>query len=148
MTFRILLSMFAALLLAGCATGPGYYAADGRYADSRYSARCHDCGVVERIESIYGPGRATGGGAVLGGVVGGVLGSQVGSGSGRDAATIAGAAAGAVAGHNIEKNRASGGYEVYVRMDDGRRVVVTQRDLHGVRPGARVRIAGGAARLY
>lgn len=148
MKFRLLLSLIAVLMLAACASGPAYYGSDGRYGGSRYSAGCYDCGVVERIESVYGSGRATGAGAVLGGVVGGVLGSQIGSGSGRDAATVAGAAAGAVAGHNIEKNRASGGYEVYVRMDDGRRVVVTQRDLYGIREGARVRIDGGAARLY
>ena len=124
---------------------------DGRYADARYDnryARCDRCGVVVDIERFYGEGRASGAGAVGGAIVGGVLGSQVGSGSGRDAATIAGAIAGGVAGHNIEENRREGyRYALHVELDNGRRVVVEQRDLNGVREGSRVVIDDGRARL-
>jgi outer membrane lipoprotein SlyB len=80
-------------------------------------------------------------------VVGGLVGNQIGSGSGRTAATVGGAVLGGIAGNEIEENRNEGGYEVYVRMDDGRRVVVSQRDLNGVREGSQVRVEGGRARL-
>ena len=35
----------------------------------------------------------------------------------------------------------------YARMDDGRRIVVSQRDLHGVREGAYILIRNGQAYL-
>lgn len=142
-----------AMLLGACATGGGGYGYNDRYG-SGYGAppdgyaRCYDCGTVERIERVYGERGASGAGAVLGGIIGGVLGSQVGSGSGRNAATVAGAVAGGVAGHKIEQNRNEAPvYELFVRMDDGRRIVVDQRDLDGIREGSYVRVSGGRARL-
>ena len=152
-TTRFLILSFCALLLTACASGGGY--SNGGYSDRGYNsgrydgyARCYDCGTVERIDRAYGERTASGGGAVLGGIVGGVLGNQVGSGSGRKAATVAGAIAGGIAGNNIEKNRNSAGmYELYVRMDDGRRIVVDQRDLNGIREGSYVKVSGGRARL-
>lgn len=146
---RSFILAFAAVLLAGCASGGGGYGYrdPGYYGGDRY-ARCANCGVVERIERVYGRRDSSGGGAILGGIVGGVLGSQVGSGSGRDAATIAGAIAGGVAGNEIEKERnAQPRYELFVRMDDGRRLVIDQRELNGIREGDVVRISGGRARL-
>ena len=139
---RILASLCLASLLAACAGGGGY----GYRDDYRYS-RCTQCGVVERIEvARYGDGRSSGGGAVAGAIIGGVLGSQVGSGSGRDAATIAGAVAGGVAGNRIESERNRRDvYAVFVRMDDGRRRVFEQRQLDGLREGARVEIRNGRA---
>lgn len=150
---RFLSLSFCALMLTACASGGGY--SNGGYSDRGYNsgrydgyARCYDCGTVERIEQVYGERSASGGGAILGGIVGGVLGNQVGSGSGRKAATVAGAIAGGVAGNNIEKNRNSAGmYELSVRMDDGRRIVVDQRDLNGIREGSYVKVSGGRARL-
>jgi outer membrane lipoprotein SlyB len=38
-------------------------------------------------------------------------------------------------------------YEIFVRMDDGRRLVVTQRELQGIRQGAAVQIRGNRAVL-
>ena len=131
MTSRIFISLAMAALLSACASG-GYSSSqrhsseDRSYQDRSYDgyARCHDCGVVERIERVYGERRADGGGAILGGIVGGVLGNQVGSGDGRKAATVAGAIAGGIAGNTIEKNNnAAPVFELYVRMDDGRRLV-------------------------
>lgn len=140
-----------ALGLGACATGGydrGYDRGYGGSAPGGY-AYCQQCGVVERIEQYYGQRRADGGGAVAGAIIGGVLGNQVGSGSGRAAATAAGAIAGGVAGHNVEKNVRDGArYDVFVRMDDGRRIVLTQRDLRGIREGSRVRVSGNSARLY
>ena len=145
MLTRFAMIAVAGLALSACASG-GYRergVAPGGYA------YCQDCGVVERIEQYYGERSASGGGAIAGAIVGGVLGNQVGSGSGRKAATAAGAIAGGIAGHQIEKNvNASARYDLFVSMDDGRRIVVTQRDLRGIREGSRVRISGNSARLY
>jgi outer membrane lipoprotein SlyB len=137
-------------LLGACATDSGHYARDGYSgrSDRGYSAvRCERCGVVTRIERFAGPRRTSGGGAIAGAVVGGVLGSNVGSGDGRRAATVAGAVIGGIAGNQIERNNSRGGYELWLRMDDGRRMRIEQRDLNGIRQGDRVYVDGNRARL-
>ncbi|PKM09885.1 MAG: peptidoglycan-associated outer membrane lipoprotein precursor [Gammaproteobacteria bacterium HGW-Gammaproteobacteria-5] len=129
--------------LAACATGGGRgYGYGGPPANGQnQNVRCYDCGVIERIETVYGNSSASGGGAVLGGIVGGVLGNQVGKGDGRKAATVVGAVGGAVAGHQIEKNvKSAPTYDVFLRMDDGRRIVINQRNLANVAPGDYVRV--------
>lgn len=147
MNSRILIALSIAVLLAGCASSGGYSRSSSGPGYDGY-ARCLSCGTVERVERVYRERRANGSGAVIGGILGAVLGSQVGSGSGRDAATVAGAIAGGVAGNEVEKNaNAAPIYELFVRMDDGRRIVVSQRELYGVREGSYVRIAAGRARL-
>lgn len=143
MKFRILLLALLTLILAACSSSGGYYGDSGY----RSPANCHDCGVVQRIDSYTGERRSTGAGAVTGAVVGGVIGSQIGSGDGKKAATVAGAVVGAVAGNEIEKNMNQTWHEVTVRMDDGRVVAVTQNDLNGVREGSRVIVRDGRARL-
>lgn len=145
MSTRSLSLVACVLALSACATSnhyrPGYGTAPGGYA------YCQNCGVVDRIEVFYGERRADGGGAVVGAIIGGVLGNQVGGGRGRDAATVAGAIAGGVAGHQIEKNaRGAPRYDLFLTMDDGRRIVMTQRDLNGIREGARVRVSGNRVR--
>lgn len=143
MNLRLLFSSALLLLLAACASPSqrGYGPSDGY-------ARCYDCGRVERIDRVYGERQSGGGGAVLGGIVGGVLGNQVGGGSGRTAATVAGAIAGGVVGNELEKDRNSAArYELFVHMDDGRRIVVNQADLNGIREGSYVRVSGNRARL-
>lgn len=143
MRYPLLFVSALTLLLAACA-GPsprGYGPSDGY-------ARCYDCGRIERIDRVYGERESTGAGAVLGGIVGGVLGNQVGGGSGRKAATVAGVIAGGVAGNALEKDsRSAPRYELYVLMDDGRRIIVTQPELNGIREGSYVRISGNRARL-
>lgn len=151
MKYRLILIALASLFLAACATGPGYnqggYNQGGYYGGGQ--ARCNNCGTVEDIRQVQGDGRTSGGGAVLGGVVGAVAGNQVGGGSGRTAATVAGAAAGAMVGNTVERNRNTApAYDIYVRMDDGRRVVINQRDLGGIRTGSYIEVTGaGNARL-
>ncbi|TXK65641.1 glycine zipper 2TM domain-containing protein [Alkalisalibacterium limincola] len=143
MKYRLILIALASLFLAACATGPtGGYGGPG-YSQGGYhgggQVRCNNCGTVEDIRETYGDGRTSGGGAVLGGVVGAVAGNQVGGGSGRTAATVAGAAAGAMVGNTVERNRNQAPtYDIYVRMDDGRRVVINQRDLGAIRVGSYV----------
>jgi outer membrane lipoprotein SlyB len=148
-TLRIPAVLATALLaasLAACASNAG----GSRVVSSApYSTSCYDCGTVERVTPVQTTGTSSGGGAVLGGIVGGVVGSQVGDGDGKKAATVAGVVGGAVAGNAIEKNMAKTGYEVTVRMDDGRRLTVTQPDIDaGLREGSRVRLDDGRFERY
>ena len=156
--FRLLgLAATATLALAGCATSPGY--SGGGYnsypAPSQPSynqSQCYDCGVVTRIEQISTAStapRATG--AVLGGLVGAVAGREIAddhtdSKGRRNTATVAGAVAGAVAGNAIQNRVGAPSYNVYVRMNDGRTVVITQKDIGGIRENTYVRVAN--CRVY
>ncbi|ALN58408.1 surface antigen family protein [Lysobacter enzymogenes] len=152
----------ASLALAGCATSPGY--GGGGYGGGGYNNypqqpqpgygdqnRCYDCGVVTRIEQISTQGTAPSAtGAVLGGLVGAVAGRKIAddhtdSKGRKNSATVAGAVAGAVAGNAIQNRVGAPSYNVYVRMDDGRTQVVTQKDLDGIRENTYVRVANGRA---
>lgn len=141
----------ASLALAGCATtSPNYGYGSPTPASSSASA-CYDCGTVERIETVVqGSTAPSATGAVLGGIVGAVAGHEIsahtgGSKGNQNVATVAGAAAGAVAGNAIQKKR--GVYNVYVRMNNGNVVTVTQSDLGGIREGSYVRVYNGRASL-
>lgn len=149
---RLIPLLIAAASVTACASGGDRYGYD-RYGADRYGSRdraglCRSCGEVTRIEALRGSSHTSGGGAVAGAVVGGVLGSNVGSGDGRRAATVAGAVIGGLAGNAIERDRnEQGGYRLQIRMDDGRRVRVEQRNLAGIREGDRVMVSNGGARL-
>lgn len=142
MNLRNLFLSALCLGLAACATGGGGgYGYGPPPGGPREGIRCEDCAVVERIETVYGNSSTSGGGAILGGIVGGILGNQIGKGDGRKAATVIGAVGGAVAGNQVEKNtRAAPTYDVFLRMDNGRKVVLNQRTLNGVVEGDYVRI--------
>lgn len=143
----------AVLALAGCATSPsGGYGGGGGYSQpSRgYSDnRCADCGIVTRIDTVAsGRTAPTATGAILGGIVGAVAGHEIsdhtgGSKGNQNVSAVAGAAAGALAGNQIQKNVTSDTYDVHVKMDDGRVIVVNQRDLAGVRENTYVRVVNG-----
>jgi outer membrane lipoprotein SlyB len=137
----------ASMAMAGCASSPSYR--DSGYSSGYGQASCYDCGTVTRIEQV---GQSTSGvtGAVLGGIVGAAAGREIADDKSKgrqNTATAAGAVAGAVAGSAIERNVRGPHYNVYVRMDDGRTVTVTQADLNGVREGSYVRIINGRATL-
>jgi outer membrane lipoprotein SlyB len=148
MNLRIAFSAALALALSACSTYDGNSGYSG-YSGSTYrgDGACYDCGVVQRIESYTGERRTSGVGAVTGAVVGAALGNQVGSGDGKTAATVAGAVAGGFAGNAIEKNRNQTWYNVTVRMNDGRTLVVTQNSLNGVNEGSRVVLRGDRVEL-
>ncbi len=147
MNFRLLFAAALSLGLAACASSPRYHDNGGAYYDNR-PARCANCGVVERIDQVYGDSHTSGTGAVVGGIVGGVLGNQVGKGDGRKAATVAGVVGGAIAGNAIEKhNNEAGSFDLRIRMDDGRRLIVNQRDLKGIREGSYVEVDNNRAHL-
>lgn len=144
----------AAIMLAGCATSPGYSSAPApSYGGSSYrgNSTCYDCGTVTRIEQVTtGSNAPSATGAVLGGIVGAVAGHEIsrhtgGSEGNQNVAAAAGAVGGALAGNAIQKNRTGSQYNVYVRMNDGRTTVVTQNDLDGLREGSYVRVYNGRA---
>jgi outer membrane lipoprotein SlyB len=142
----LLVTATLAASLAACASNGG---GTRVVSSAPYSTTCYDCGIVESITQVQTSGTSSGGGAVLGGIVGGVVGSQVGDGDGKKAATVAGVVGGAVAGNAIEKNMAKTGYEISVRMDDGRRLTVTQGSIDsGLRSGSRVRLHDGRVDRY
>ncbi|WP_369981117.1 glycine zipper 2TM domain-containing protein [Xanthomonas bundabergensis] len=141
----------AVLALAGCATSPGYGGGGGYSQPSRGYAdtRCADCGIVTRIDTVAsGRTAPTGTGAVLGGIVGAIAGHEIsdhtgGSKGNQNVSAVAGAAAGALAGNQIQNNVTSDSYDVHVQMDDGRVIVVNQRDLAGIRENTYVRVVNG-----
>lgn len=142
MQFRIGILILALAALAGCATPPRHY-------DDGFRSACRNCGTIERIERVYGERPTTGGGAVLGAIIGGALGNQVGKGDGRKAATVVGAVAGGVIGNKVEQDqRNAPRFEIFVRMDDGRRLVVEQPHLEGLREGDYVQIVGNRVQLF
>jgi outer membrane lipoprotein SlyB len=137
----------------GCAsTGAnGYGSNDGYYGSAPSGTACYDCGTVTRIEAGAGSRAPNATGAVVGGLVGAVAArelakNQTDSTGKQNTATVAGAAAGALIGNAIQ-NRNGTGYNIYVRMQDGRETVVMQDDLGSIRVGSYVRIANGHAYL-
>ena len=146
----------ATLAMAGCAsTSPGYGSGYGNTAPyPAASANCYDCGTVTRIEMVSrGSNVPNATGGVLGGIVGAAAGreiadNQTDSEGRKNTATVAGAVAGAIAGNAIQNRvQASGTYNVYVRMVDGRTVTVSQSDLGGIREVSSVRVYNGRATL-
>ncbi|WP_305804541.1 glycine zipper 2TM domain-containing protein [Stenotrophomonas sp. YIM B06876] len=143
----------ASLALAGCATSPGY--SNGGYSNNSYgnqgyqNTRCNDCGIVTRIDTVASGRTAPAAtGAILGGIVGAVAGHEIsdhtgGSRGNKNIASVAGAAAGALAGNKIQQNVTGDSYDIQVRMDDGRVVVINQKDLGGIRENTYVRVVNG-----
>ena len=147
----------ASLALAGCATSPGYgggYNGGNNYGNGGYNNgynqnRCTDCGIVTRINTVASGRTAPAAtGAILGGIVGAVAGHEIsdhtgGSKGNQNVAAAAGAIGGALAGNQIQKNVTNDTFDITVRMDDGRTIVVNQRDLGGIRENTYVRVVNG-----
>ena len=138
------------LAATGCAsTNSSGYGYNNGPAPS--GSACYDCGSVTRIEAGAGSRAPNATGAVVGGLLGAVAAREVAKdrtdSTGRqNTATVAGAAAGAAIGNAIQ-NRAGTGYNIYVRMQDGRQAVAMQDDLGNIRVGSYVRVVNGRAYL-
>lgn len=143
-------TMLTAVLAAtGCAStnSSGY----GYNGPAPSGSACYDCGSVTRIEAGAGSRAPNATGAVVGGLLGAVAAREVAkdrtdSAGRQNTATVAGAAAGAAIGNAIQ-NRAGTGYNIYVRMQDGRETVAMQDDLGNIRVGSYVRVVNGRAYL-
>ncbi len=150
MKIRLLaMSAVAAVALAGCATTSPGYGSSSSYPSSSSSSRCYDCGIITRIDTVAsGRTAPSATGAVLGGIVGAVAGREIsqqtgGSDGNKNVATVAGAVAGGVAGNAIQKRTTGNSYDVHVRMDDGRTLVINQHDVGGLRENTYIRVVNG-----
>ena len=83
-------------------------------------------------------------GAVLGGIAGLGLGSLIGGGTGRDVAMVAGTIGGTVAGAEAQRRFETpiAGQQIFVRLDSGVIVEVTQPTDLSMRVGQRVFVQG------
>ena len=140
------IGMFA---LAGCTTTSPNYGYGSSAPAYPSQVACADCGIVTRIDVVpSGRSAPSKTGAILGGIVGAVAGHEIsdktgGSKGNQNVAAVAGAVAGAAAGNAIQ-NRATGDtYNIHVRLDDGRTVVINQHNLDGIRENTYVRLANG-----
>lgn len=133
------------LTLAGC-TNTSQYSGDVYRGNEAKTAQSFELGTIAatrivKIQADSRTGNLLGGGG--GAIIGGLLGSQVGGGSGRQIATAVGALGGAVAGTAAEDgiNRIDA-WELEIRTDSGRDIIVVQRADRPFEAGQRVRIVG------
>ena len=135
---------------AGCAsTAPAYGGSYGAPSGGGYQNSCGNCGTVTNITVGGASGTS---GALIGGLVGAVAGHEVsaqtgGSKGNQNMAAVAGAVAGAAAGKAIQDRVTGDTYNIHVRMDDGRTLVINQHDLRGIRENTYVRVVNGKAVL-
>jgi len=103
-------------------------------------------GIIEQInqtevKSTHDQGL----GAIIGGVAGAGIGSLIGAGTGRDVAIAAGAIAGAIGG-NVAQNRffdkPQPAQQVFVRLQSGVLIVITQAVNPALNRGMRVYVEG------
>lgn len=103
-----------------------------------------ETGTVEGVSEVTIEGTKSGMGTVVGGVAGGVLGSTVGQGRGATIGTAIGALAGAAAGaFSEEKVTRKAAFELTVKLDGGRTIVVVQEADVAFAVGDRVRAVTG-----
>jgi len=142
-------TLITSLVLSGCfASAPPPRGASSNTYGS-YNTVCKDCGTVIRMDEVADNRVAPAGtGAILGGVVGAIAGHEIsdhtgGSKGNQNVATVVGAAAGAAVGHQVQQNMNGPSWDIQVRMDDGRIIVVNQRNVQGIYQNAPVRVSGG-----
>ena len=84
-------------------------------------------------------------GAILGGIAGAGIGSLIGAGTGRDVAIAAGAIAGALGGNYAQQkfyDQPQAAQQVFVRLQSGVLLSITQPVNPNIVPGARVYVEG------
>lgn len=97
-------------------------------------------GTVIEVRAGKIEGEQSGLGAVGGAAMGGVVGNLFGGGKGNTIATVGGAIAGGLAGNAVEKGvTGSRAYQITVKLDDGRTIVVVQETDIQFAPQQRVR---------
>ncbi|MFD1295597.1 hypothetical protein ACFQ4Q_02990 [Lysobacter gummosus] len=134
-TVLLLLCLSASAGLAGAANR----SAASRDAD--HYASCRDCGTVARIEPAARRQRSNAVMHAVGNALGDVALGHIDS----DVATVAGAARDAASDDDEDRDDARArGYDITVRMDDGRRIQLRQDERHErLREGDRVRVRAG-----
>ena len=134
----VVLAAAGLAFLSGCASS----LSSGAYArDSARQMQTVYYGTVQSIRTVQIEGTKTPVGTGAGAIAGGILGNQVGGGSGRALATVGGALLGGVAGSAAEEGiTRQTGYEITVRLDNGRTVGIVQAADVSFQPGERVRV--------
>ncbi|KAF1710706.1 peptidoglycan-associated outer membrane lipoprotein precursor [Pseudoxanthomonas kalamensis DSM 18571] len=118
---RAAIVCLALLALSACA-GTATVTSGNHAPAPAPTAACRDCGIVTAIDVVSSArtSQSTQGGVVLGGIVGSVA-----QGAPQPAAP------------------ARDSYDIHVRMDDGRSLVIHQDQLGGIRENAVVRVVDG-----
>jgi outer membrane lipoprotein SlyB len=117
-----------AIILPGCAASQPS-ARSYTYSQAQKSEAMTSATVIGLQPVIITPDNPIGVGAAVGAIAGGGIGHIIGSGVGNTIATALGAIGGGVAGIAAEKRvRAKSGYNIALRLDDGRTMTVTQMD--------------------
>jgi outer membrane lipoprotein SlyB len=137
--FHALATAIVALTLVACA-GPG---------PSMPSEQEIRTGVIEQITLVQVKSNHDQGlGAVIGGIAGAGLGSLIGAGTGRDVAIAAGAIAGAFGGNYAQQryyDKPEAAQQIYVRLQSGVLVMITQPVNPALASGQRVYVEGSGS---
>jgi len=106
-------------------------------------------GVIEQITLVQVKSNHDQGlGAVIGGIAGAGLGSLIGAGTGRDVAIAAGAIAGAFGGNYAQQryyDKPEAAQQIYVRLQSGVLVMITQPVNPALASGQRVYVEGSGS---
>lgn len=105
--------------------------------------------MVESVRDVEVDSARTGVGSMTGAVIGGAAGSRVGDGRGAVVGGVVGTVAGAVLGEAAAQAGTQPGFEITIRLDQGRIIAVTQPAGEMFQPGDRVRVVsdGRVARV-
>ncbi|MFI9652440.1 outer membrane lipoprotein [Guyparkeria halopsychrophila] len=134
----MVLALAGLAFLSGCASS---LSSDAYSRDSARQMQTVYYGTVESIRTVRIEGTKTPIGTGAGAIGGGILGNQVGGGSGRALATVGGVLLGGMAGSAAEEGiTRQTGYEISVRLDNGRSVSIVQAADVSFQPGERVRV--------
>ncbi len=137
-------ALFTAILILLAASLAACASMEGR-GGPQLGAEPVRYGVITRIEPIELEGdHQLGLGAIIGGAAGAVLGHQFGGGTGRDVATVIGAIGGGLAGNTVQNRYADrrAGQHLFVRLDNGVTVALTQPADPALRVGDHVFVEG------
>ena len=140
---KILTATLLALFLAACASTGGNSPSDVEIRT----------GTVEQVTmTTIKSNHDQGVGAILGGIAGAGIGSLIGAGTGRDVAIAAGAIAGVVGGNYTQQrffDKPQPAQQVFVRLQSGVLISITQPVNPSIVPGAKVFVegSGGDARV-
>ena len=141
----IALALAITLGVTGCAN-TDIFSGDVYSADQAKEARSIEYGTLISVRPVKIQADNKGViGTVGGGALGGIAGSAIGGGRGQAIATAVGAVAGAVAGSKIEEKASQvNGAELVIRKDNGKSIVVVQKEDSSYVAGKRVQIVGGS----
>ncbi len=101
----------------------------------------YQMGVVEDVKRVVI--KDNGSGLFVGAYTGSVLGSMFGKGKGNILSTLVGGLSGAFVGYKEDK---ANGEELFIKLDDGRRVVVIVKGID-IKKGDRVRLISNGKRI-